>query len=863
MIRDLRALAALLIVVLLSFAGASAYVYFSVRANIVETIRANLGDEAERNMEALQGRIAAVMTDVDTWAHSPFLRRMLQTRDPVLISDIHGSIRGFAANRNEILGLAVFDTTGTMVTALRKTSPGQRVSEGAARAVLAGRSFQSGVVEHPSWALQTMEFGLPVFDEADPNRVIGGVTAVIDWQVMNAYMANMRVETQRQDKTHLLVLANRDDEVLYHTGILTTPDSEANNWDLLHGARQGAFAVSATSRSVGPFIDPYWTLYQFVDEGVAFAPADRMGRRLILSSGAVLLIAGIATAITIRRVLSHRAASAARRIRALAEAAVEGIVICEADHVVQANASFCDLVGAAHEVLAGRSLLGFVQFGDRPVVRRLLDRPEHATAMITVLPISGPSRPVEIIRRAGTAGDGQTILALRDMSEKLAAQSRIEFLAHHDTLTGLSNRLHFNARFAEELEFARRAGLQVAVLCVDLDRFKTVNDTFGHHGGDALLRATGERVASFLDGTGAAARLGGDEFVAILPVGSREHVEEAAARFVRRLAEPVPFEGRFIETSASIGLAVFPDDGLEADALMRAADLALYRSKQNGRGGVCRYDGELAETMRRRQRLQLDLVRAIEQKSLSLVYQPQALCATGAISGFEVLLRWHHPELGSIPPTTFVAIAEETNLILTMGEWVLHTACAEAAGWGLPLDVAVNISPVQIMSDDLPERIADILSTTGLDARRLELEITESVLIRDIDRAQEVLERIKALGVRVAMDDFGTGYSSLAYLQRIAFDRLKIDRTFIASLEESDQSRTIVRAAVSLARGLGLPVLAEGVETEGQLALLKAERCDCVQGYLIGKPMPIEHWQAIVAPAATAILSGPRRAIGA
>lgn len=840
MIRDLRALAALLIVVLLSFTGASAYVYFSVRANIVETIRANLGDEAERNMEALQGRIAGAMTDVDTWAHSPFLRRTLQSRNPALVADIRASIHGFAANRNEILGLAVFDTSGTMVAALKSSSIGRPVNPALSRAVLAGRPFQSGVNEHPAIGIRSLEFGLPVFDELDPQRVIGGVAAVIDWQVLCAYMANMRVETQRQDKTHLLVLANRDDDVLYHTGILTTPDSEANNWDLLHGARQGAFAVSATSRSVGPFVDPYWTLYQFVDEGVAFAPADRMGRRLILSSGVVLLIAGIATAITIRRVLSHRAASAARRIKALAEAAVEGIVICEADHVVQANASFCDLVGATHEVLAGRSLLGFVQFGDRPVVRRLLDRPEHATAMITVLPISGPSRPVEIIRRAGTAGDGQTILALRDMSEKLAAQSRIEFLAHHDTLTGLSNRLHFNARFAEELEFARRAGLQVAVLCVDLDRFKAVNDTFGHHGGDALLRATGERVASFLDGTGAAARLGGDEFVAILPVGSREHVEEAAARFVRRLAEPVPFEGRFIETSASIGLAVFPDDGLEADALMRAADLALYRSKQNGRGGVCRYDGELAETMRRRQRLQLDLVRAIEQKSLSLVYQPQALCATGAISGFEVLLRWHHPELGSIPPTTFVAIAEETNLILTMGEWVLHTACAEAAGWDLPFDVAVNISPVQIMSDDLPERIADILRTTGLDARRLELEITESVLLGNDDKTTHLLQALRAMGFAIAIDDFGTGYSNLAYLEKYPIDGLKIDRAFVAAL---DRASPIAELIVAMCQMLKLKTVAEGVETDSQLRWLRDKGCYEYQGFLFSPAVPAKAFE--------------------
>lgn len=844
--RDLRAAAVLLVIALLSFAGSSGYVYFSVRANIVDTIRASLQDEAGRNLTAVQTRIAGLMRDVDTWAHSPYLRRVLQTRDPKAVAEMQGAMAALADSRGELAGLAVFTPDGRILVALHDVWVGRSVIAPARAAIIAGERFQTEVTDATGLGIRGLEFGIPIFDDADGSRVIGGVSAIISWRQMAAFLADLRVETRRQDATHRLVLSSRDQDVLYHTGILEGGETEATGWDLLNGARVDSLAVSAPSQAVGLFGDPYWTLHQFVDEAVAFAPADRMGRTLILTSGLVLIIAGLATTFTIQKVLSRRSASAARRIRALAEAAVEGIVICEGDRIVQANASFCALVGMGDEQLTARSLLGFVRLEDRLVVRRLLERPEQATAMVCVQPRHGGARPVELIRRAGTGGDGQTILALRDMTEKLAAQSRIEFLAHHDTLTGLSNRLHFNVRFGEELDYARRVGGRLIVLCVDLDRFKSVNDTHGHHGGDALLRATGERVAAFLERGGAAARLGGDEFVAILPAEPETDVQAVARALLKRLAEPVMFEGRVIETSASVGLAVYPDDGNEAEALMRAADLALYRSKQNGRGGVVRYDGELAETTRRRQRLQLDLVRAIEQETLSLVYQPQAVCETGAISGFEVLLRWQHPELGPIPPATFVSIAEETNLILALGDWVLRTACAEAARWANPLDVAVNISPVQIMSDDLAERVAGILEATGLDPRRLELEITENVLIRDIDRAQSELDRLKALGVRVAMDDFGTGYSSLAYLQRIAFDRLKIDRAFIANLEDSVQARTIVRAAVSLARGLGLPVLAEGVETEGQLALLRAERCDCAQGYLIGRPLPIAEWRGLV-----------------
>jgi diguanylate cyclase (GGDEF)-like protein/PAS domain S-box-containing protein len=858
MMRDLRAAAILLVLALLSFAGASGYVYFSVRANIINTIGASLNDEAARNLATVQARIAGLMGDVDTWARSPFLLRTLVRRDPGDMRDVSRGIAVLVGGRQELEAVAVFAADGEIVAALRPERVGLRIFKTVQEVVAAGRRYQSDITDHTGAGVRGLAFALPIFDE-NSKRVIGGVAAVIGWEAVSASLAALRVETRPQDLTHRLVLSDADQDILYHSGLVGGQETEANAWDILHGAHLDSLAVSARSTSVGLFEDPHWTLHQFVDEALAFEPADRMGRRLILASGLVLVVAGLGAAFTIQRVLSRRAASAARRLKDLAEAAVEGIVICEAGgRIVEANASFCDLVGLPRDELTGLGLIGFIRAEDRALVRRLLERPAQATAMVAVETAQCAARPVELIRRAATAGDGQTILALRDMTEKLATQSRIEFLAHHDTLTGLSNRLHFNVRFAEELETAARNGRSLAVLCVDLDRFKAVNDTHGHHGGDALLRATADRIARFLKGGGAAARLGGDEFVAILPCDAATDVEAAARALSEELARPVTFEGRLIATSASIGLAAFPADGDEPEALMRAADLALYRSKQGGRGGVCRYDGELAETTRRRQRLQLDLIRAIAEETLSLVYQPQAVCQTGAVSGFEALLRWQHPEFGAIPPTTFVGIAEETNLVVALGDWVLRTACAEAARWPRPLEVAVNISPVQIMSDNLPERVAAILKATGLDPRRLELEITENVLIRDIDRAQAELERLKALGVRIAMDDFGTGYSSLAYLQRIAFDRLKIDRAFIANLEDSRQARTIVRAAVSLARGLGLPVLAEGVETEGQLALLRSERCDGVQGYLIGRPLPIEAWRDTIAGTAAATAAARR-----
>ena len=382
--RELRIAAVLLVIALLSFAGASGYVYFSVRANIVETIRAGLTDEAARNMAALQARVAELMRDVDTWSRSPFARRMLQARAPDIVRDMRSSITALAANRNELMGLAVFDAQGQIVIALRDRWIGKLVSEPARVTVAAGRRFQSDITDATGVGVRGLEFGIPIFDDVDPGRVIGGVAAIIDWSALISHLADARVETRPQDATHRVVLINRDQDVLYYTGMLDGGETEANGWDLLHGARIDSLAVAATSRTVGPFMNPEWTLHQFVDEVIAFAPADRMGRTLILTSGLVLVISGLATAFTIQKVLSRRAASAARRIKALAEAAVEGIVICEDDRIVEVNASFCGLVGMGPEELTARSLLGFVRLEDRRVVRRLLESPEHATAMIRV-----------------------------------------------------------------------------------------------------------------------------------------------------------------------------------------------------------------------------------------------------------------------------------------------------------------------------------------------------------------------------------------------------------------------------------------------------------------------------------------------
>jgi diguanylate cyclase (GGDEF)-like protein/PAS domain S-box-containing protein len=446
----------------------------------------------------------------------------------------------------------------------------------------------------------------------------------------------------------------------------------------------------------------------------------------------------------------------------------------------------------------------------------------------------------------GVDAQAQYLLVMtEDVTEKLKAEARIKHLAHHDPLTNLPNRASFNAHLAEAIDRAEATGGSFAALCIDLDRFKEINDVFGHSVGDALLCQVAARMRE-IAGNAFIARLGGDEFTIILP-GSDQ--PEAAAIFAERLLEVMcpefDIEGQRLRTALSIGIAVYPGDGKSAATLLCNADAALYRSKEEGRGTIRFFEAEMDKRLRERHAIQQDLQSAIARGELELYYQPQAAIG-GTTIGFEALLRWHHPSRGLIPPMTFIPIAEESGLIVQIGEWVLREACREAATWPIQLQVAVNLSPVQFRHGDLPTLVHTVLLETGLAASRLELEITESVLIADFARAVSVLRRIKALGVRIAMDDFGTGYSSLSYLQAFPFDKIKIDQSFISNLEHNHQSAAIVRAVVSLAHGLGLPVIAEGVESSAQLEFLTRETVDEVQGYLLGRPYPIRHYAGLI-----------------
>ena len=502
------------------------------------------------------------------------------------------------------------------------------------------------------------------------------------------------------------------------------------------------------------------------------------------------------------------------------------------------------------------SLLGKEKRGDgRAAVRALTTTFEARRGFrdITIpVDVGGETRWWALSGTPKTNGDGSFAGYRgvgRDVTEARRSHDRIAQLARFDPLTGLANRALFRESLDDALARAVRTGKSCALLFIDLDRFKAVNDTLGHGAGDRLLRETAGRLRDAIGGGATIARLGGDEFAVMLPDASARRAETIARAIVARLAQPFDLDGHAASIGASVGFALGPDDGASVDKLLKNADLALYEVKSNGRGAACRFVPAIAQKADERRALETDLAVALERGELALAFQPVVEASDEHIVGFEALLRWRHPVLGNIPPDKFIPVAEATGLIVPIGAWVIETACAWAARWPAHVRIAVNLSPVQIDDPQLIETVQRALRVNGLDPGRLELEITESLFLNEKPATIATLAALRGLGVAFALDDFGTGYSSLGYLQKAAFSRIKIDRSFVSrALQPGSEAGAIIQAIVTLAHSLDMTTTAEGTETRAEFEFCRKIGCEQVQGYLFGRPMPPEEATALVRP---------------
>ena len=429
----------------------------------------------------------------------------------------------------------------------------------------------------------------------------------------------------------------------------------------------------------------------------------------------------------------------------------------------------------------------------------------------------------------------------RESTAKLKYAERIEYLAYHDGLTALPNRTLFNRLLTQAISQAQRHHRQLAVAYIDLDRFKQINDTLGHEAGDELLREIATRLKGCLRDSDAVARLGGDEFVVLLSeLEEEKYAATVAQKIVTAIAKPFTLLGQEIRVTASIGISTYPTDGLDEQTLMKNADIAMYQAKEDGKNQFQFYSEKLNANSLERLALESSLRHALENKEFRLEYQAKREMAHGQITGVEALLRWHHPDLGLVPPLQFIPVAEEIGLIDQIGKWVLQTACLQNMAWqkqGLPrVSIAVNLSARQFGDEHLLRDVAAVLAATHMDACLLELEIPEILLIKDVERTLRILAQLKALGVKIAIDDFGSGYSSLASLQRSPLDTIKIDRSFARDIATRGKESSMARAIIEMGRILGLTVVAQGVETREQAEFLREHACDEYQGFYFGKP---------------------------
>jgi diguanylate cyclase (GGDEF)-like protein/PAS domain S-box-containing protein len=564
----------------------------------------------------------------------------------------------------------------------------------------------------------------------------------------------------------------------------------------------------------------------------------------------------------------HRSAERAmieseERLAKFMQASVEGILFHTEGRIADANPAICELLGSTLHELLGRRVLDLVAPEQRSRVAHVAAAGKEVTYETALMHRDGGRLPVEFIERSCLQqGLHMRMTIVRDVRDRHATQARLHYLAHHDPLTGLPNRAAFLAQLEHLMVAARAAGTQLALLFIDLDHFERVNDSVGHTAGDALLKTVARRIGDQVRSTDRLARFGGDEFMVLLPgVRDPADVIHVANKLLTAVSAPLSIEGRPISVTPSLGIALYPRDGGTPDVLIKHADAAMHVAKSRGRATYAIFEPRVATAAYANLVLEGQLGHAIEHGEFALLFQPQVRSSDGEPVGVEALIRWQHPERGLLAPDEFIGLAEQHRLIVPIGAWVLREAARCARHWhqhGLDLTVAVNLSTLQFQAPGFVESIDALLRDTGLPAGWLELELTERMLMDDVPTVRERLQQLRELGVRLSVDDFGTGYSSLAHLKELPIDKMKIDRSFVRELPQQRQATAIARAIIQLASGLGLGVVAEGVETEAQQRFLTETGCDQLQGLGISAPLSAAHLETWVRARRAALRESPR-----
>lgn len=553
--------------------------------------------------------------------------------------------------------------------------------------------------------------------------------------------------------------------------------------------------------------------------------------------------------ITRHRLAEQALRESEERLAKFMQASAEGIVFHQNGVVTDANPPICELLGYELSELLGRKTLEFIAPDHLAKVATVMATGQETTYESVLIDKQGRRLPVEfIVRTIMRHGEKLRMTIVRDLRDREAARARIHYQAHHDALTGLPNRTAFMERLDHLIAASRSnsrkgdAVQSMALLFIDLDHFKRVNDSLGHLAGDVLLRTVAKRITSCLRQSDLVARFGGDEFMVLLPqISSRAEVEEVASKLLSEVEAPVSVESWPLSVTPSVGIALFPEDGTTADALIKNADTAMYQAKARGRASYCFFTPEMASNAYADLVMEGELAQALARREFELYFQPQVTADNRALVGVEALIRWHHPTRGLLMPDDFIPVAEQQRLMLPIGQWVLREAARAAALWhrsGLQIGpVAVNLSNMQFQSGGFVDAVANILAEEGADGSWIEFEITERMLMDDLPGVQRRLKQLSTLGILISVDDFGTGYSSLGHLKELPIDKMKIDRSFVRDLPEDTDSAAIACAIVQMARSLGITVMAEGVETEAQRTFLAGQGCHEFQGDLISKPL--------------------------